>query len=743
MIRVFLYSGMAILLCSAALVLLPACFCFVLGLILAVGAAVWLGFKKTAGLRFSLCLFTVAAFCFVAYANLLLNVQPAQQLQDYAATVTGTITDYPVSYGNVTTYTLQAEDLTVYVNEGQQKIAGFPKQLKIKITDSSQTNLQVFDRIQVALQFSKLHSGNRLSLYANKTYAAAGVQGPVKLLGQNRPFYAVFYSLRQTVSKAFYKYFSKDAAAFSAALLLGEKQALSNEFLTASKITGVNHVLVVSGLHLGIVFQAFSFVFRLLRLSKRHCGLLQLGVVFAFCAICGFSPSVMRAGLTYAVIALGRVFRLKPEPLNSLGFAATVCCFLNPYLVVNVAAMLSFLATFGLLFGCPRALRILLLPFRGHCAKPVRTVLVAMAQTLSAEYFTFPIAVTVFGYISLVAPVTNLLIGYPTTVTLCLLLVTAPILLLPPGFEPLKGICVFCCEKPIQFIMAVIRRLAKPKGIIFNTALEQLLPYCLVTVALVCLMLFGRFKKQQLRWLAAAVAGVFGFGTVLSCGYLVHTRPLITVQAVKLGYGFSTVITAQNQTILVGAGDSSQNCTGLQNAMLKAGRTAASVLLLPELSRSMAIGTTALVQSGLASTVLYPKSGTLYHEISGLALQSTARLVPFQQTATYQIGTELNAVCCAGAGAVVNTAHCSVIVLTNASALYSLTQHATEKHKILVCCAALPPTLNTADYEKILVSCAAAQQPEIEAFAHSAGFENILYTGHAAQTVQWRKNYVE
>ena len=60
MVRVFFYSGAAILLCSAALTLLPPCFCLILGGVLALAALILLMVKRSAGLRFGLCLLLVA-----------------------------------------------------------------------------------------------------------------------------------------------------------------------------------------------------------------------------------------------------------------------------------------------------------------------------------------------------------------------------------------------------------------------------------------------------------------------------------------------------------------------------------------------------------------------------------------------------------------------------------------------------------------------------------------------------------
>lgn len=744
MIRVFFYTGAAVLLCSAALMFLPTCFSFILGgCCLLAALLVVLLLRKCLGARAAVCLLTVGIFCLYGAFNNAFNVLPAEQLGGLSAHAVGTVTDYPTVAENYISYNLKIENLTLKQAAGQSLPKKFPKSLTVTVTDSQKQPVQVFDRVELDLNFNRLQGSRKSSSYANGVYAAAGLQGTVKIKGQNRPFYAPFYDFRQTVEKAFYRYFSKETADFSSALLLGNKNAVGAELSGRVRLTGVSHVLVVSGMHLGILFQFFDFLFAALRCSKRAGGLLQLGIIFAFTAVCGFSPSVLRAGFTYAVIALGRVLLRRPDALNSLGFAAVVCCFMNPFLCCNVGAMLSFAATLGLLVGCPVAVRFFSYPFKNGVPRPVKPLLFSLAQSLTATFFTFPITAAVFGYLSLVSPLTNLLIGHAATLLLCVLLLAVPFLFLPAFFAPLRAVLLFLCEKLVAYITAVITFLSNLRGIVLNTGKELLWPYFLLLFALAVLALWPHIQKQAVRILAAALATVFFCGSLASTGLLLYFKPAVTVQVLRLGYGFSTVITTADLTVIVGAGDSNARCNNMVNAMLKAGRTVGNVLILPNLNRSTAKGAAAFIEMQKVQTVLHPGSGSCYEEIAALKSVPNVSLVPFTKRTEYRFGSRQTAICLADCGAVFNTPECSVLVLTNPAGLFSLKQLATAQNKILVCHGQLPVSMQPAEYRHIIVSCAAAQKPALEQLALSANYGNIQYNDLETQTVKWSKNHVE
>lgn len=744
MIRVFFYAGAAILLCSATLMFLPTCFSFVLGGVCFFAALfILLFWRKCFGVRSAVCLLIVAVFCFYGVLNYAFNVQPAKQLSGFSARVVGTVTDYPTVAENYISYPLKIESLTLKQTAEKSLPTKFSKSLTVIVTDSQKQPVQVFDRVELDLTFNALQGSKKTSSYASGVYAGGSVQSSVTVKGKNRPFYAVFYDLRQTVEKAFYSHFTKETANFSSALLLGNKNAIDAEFSTKVRLTGVSHVLVVSGMHLGILFQFFDFLFSLLRCSKRVGGFLQLGIIFAFSAVCGFSPSVLRAGFTYAVIALGRILIRRPDALNSLGFAAVVSCFLNPFLCCNVGAMLSFAATLGLLVGCPAVIRIFSLPFKKGMPRVVKPILFSFAQTITASFFTFPITVAVFGYLSIVSPLTNLLISHAATLLLCLLLFTVPLLFLPSFFTPLRVVSVFLCEKVTSYIMAVISFLSKPKGIVLNAEKELLWPYFFLLLAFGIGALWPRLKKHALRVLAGVLAALFFCCSAASTSLILYFKPAVTVQVLRLGYGFSAVITTSDLTVIVGAGDSNAQCSNMVNAMLKAGRTAGNVLILPNLNRSMAKGAAAFIKMQKVETVLHPNSGSCYEEIVALNPLQNTSVFSFTQCTEYRYGQNQTAICLADCGVVFNTSDCSVLVLTNSAGLFSLNRLATAKNKILVCHGQLPISMQPEEYSKIIVSCATAQKAALEQLALSANYTNIKYNDLETQTVKWRKNYVE
>ena len=66
-------------------------------------------------------------------------------------------------------------------------------------------------------------------------------------------------------------------------------------------------------------------------------------------AVCGFTMSIIRAGVTYILIALSLVLGRSNTPANTLGAAVSLVLLNNPYAIFNVAFQLSVLSTFGIL----------------------------------------------------------------------------------------------------------------------------------------------------------------------------------------------------------------------------------------------------------------------------------------------------------------------------------------------------------------------------------------------------------
>jgi competence protein ComEC len=183
--------------------------------------------------------------------------------------------------------------------------------------------------------------------------------------------------------------------AVAAALVLGKRDAVSEELRNAYAETGAVHVLAVSGLHLGFVLGALHLLFgwgfwRKPAWRWPRLALILLGI-WLFALLTGLAPSVLRAATMFSFLEVGRQLQRKSSTYNSLAASAFLLLLLDPQLLWNIGFQLSYLAVLGILFFQPRIERWLY--FR-H--KPARAAWSLLAVALAAQLTTFPLSLYYF-----------------------------------------------------------------------------------------------------------------------------------------------------------------------------------------------------------------------------------------------------------------------------------------------------------------------------------------------------------
>lgn len=151
---------------------------------------------------------------------------------------------------------------------------------------------------------------------------------------------------------------SENEYAVGAALCLGSKEALNEEIKNEYAGTGAMHVLAISGLHVGIVF---NFLYAFLSLFKtRKAGWLLIKVLVSilllwiYALFTGASPSVLRAALMFSFITISIYYRSNLETYNTLAAAAITLLIYDPNLLYDVGFQLSFTAVAGIVYFQPR-----------------------------------------------------------------------------------------------------------------------------------------------------------------------------------------------------------------------------------------------------------------------------------------------------------------------------------------------------------------------------------------------------
>jgi competence protein ComEC len=193
-------------------------------------------------------------------------------------------------------------------------------------------------------------------------------------------------------------------ASLLAGILVGGKAGMPQDFRDALNTTSTSHLIAVSGYNVTVV-AGVAQLLALRFLARRKATLLALAAVWGYSLLTGLPPSATRAAImgtmSLASILVGR----DSDALPFLCLSGAVMVGLDPQMLYDLGFQLSFLATAGLVLLEPtvrNGLGRLRIP--GWLAS-------SLSVTLAAQIATLPVLAANFHTLSLVSPLSNLLIA--------------------------------------------------------------------------------------------------------------------------------------------------------------------------------------------------------------------------------------------------------------------------------------------------------------------------------------------
>src|SRR6266446_3379583 len=148
--------------------------------------------------------------------------------------------------------------------------------------------------------------------------------------------------LRDEVDELFAS--SPQAAGVLRAMLLGDRSFVDRAEAADFQKTGVFHVLVVAGLHVGALAFALYWVGRKLRLSRVWTTLFTLTMLGVYVAVVEQRAPVLRAAVMAAMVVHGGFFFRRLELLNSAALAALILLVARPLALRDSSFQLTFVA---------------------------------------------------------------------------------------------------------------------------------------------------------------------------------------------------------------------------------------------------------------------------------------------------------------------------------------------------------------------------------------------------------------
>lgn len=154
---------------------------------------------------------------------------------------------------------------------------------------------------------------------------------------------------------------SGESKALIMALVLGNKNELSEERLVQYQRAGAMHLLAISGLHVGILLVLLRLVvnpLKRLRYGIVLAGVLPVFFLWGFALLTGGSPSVLRAVTMFSFLQLGLALNRKNAAIQGVWASFIVLLIINPRFVFDVGFQLSYAAVFGIVWMMPYWQRI-------------------------------------------------------------------------------------------------------------------------------------------------------------------------------------------------------------------------------------------------------------------------------------------------------------------------------------------------------------------------------------------------
>lgn len=290
-----------------------------------------------------LCLFSVMLASLIFNAGYNLNYLPQSRLAGNTVKANFYITDLEQKTENGYSYTVK----TTAVN-----LDGAQQNIKLRLYTYTPLDFETYEILQADLKIQCISDDAYSSYgnYADGIFLYAYPRGDILQSDQTvkSPLRYVL-NFRQHLHSVFSAYIGGDEGALALAVLTGNKSDISKYVYDSFKTSGIAHLVAVSGLHLMVLCGTAYYFLRRLSVSVIPRSAVSALFVLFYILLSGFSPSMIRAGIMMLVFLLGKVGRQRSDSLNSLGLAAFIVCFFNPFAVTDSGTMLSYTALIGIL----------------------------------------------------------------------------------------------------------------------------------------------------------------------------------------------------------------------------------------------------------------------------------------------------------------------------------------------------------------------------------------------------------
>jgi len=233
-------------------------------------------------------------------------------------------------------------------------------------------------------------------------------------------------------------------------ILLGDTKNINKEILARFSITGVIHILSVSGFHVAVVCGFLSLLLRpfpshgLFRWIKY---LMIMGLLWGFTLITGLAPPSIRAAIMLSLFLTGRALGRMTDGYNTLAASAFCMLVYNPFYLFDIGFQLSYIAVLFILLLQPLLTRLLTIR-NPLLSEPYNWIVIAIAAQTGTAF----LCLYYFNRFPALFLFTNLPFSFVSTILIPAGLIY---ILLPSGFPGIDYLAI-CIQEMTRFLLYIV-----------------------------------------------------------------------------------------------------------------------------------------------------------------------------------------------------------------------------------------------------------------------------------------------
>lgn len=228
--------------------------------------------------------------------------------------------------------------------------------LYLKVDKKKSIDLQYGDKIKVKGEFiepevSRNYGGFNYKEYLKSlqiygTIKASNIEVRERDKGNLISKLSNFIYLK--IEKNIDNLFETDVSGIIKGIVLGDKNNIDEDIQEKFRISGISHILAVSGMHVSYLILSINIIFKN-RFGKRNTKFIIIILLFFYMFLTGFSPSIVRASIMGIILLSSGLFHRRNDVVTSISLSLLSSLIYNPFLIENIGLQFSFIATIGII----------------------------------------------------------------------------------------------------------------------------------------------------------------------------------------------------------------------------------------------------------------------------------------------------------------------------------------------------------------------------------------------------------